>query len=89
MMPSAVPMNTGEDHRGEADHHRHPGAEDEPGQHVSAELVGAEQVFGGAARLPERRFEARRQAADLGIMGRQHVGEDRHEGNDEEDQRSG
>ena len=78
--------NAGENYRGKADYHRHPGAEDQPRQHVAAELVGAEQVFGSAARLPERRFEARRQAADLGIVGRQHIGENRHQGDRAEDQ---
>ena len=77
--------DAGEDHRGEAHHHRDPGAEDQPRQHVAPKLVGAEQVVHGAARLPERRMEARGEAADLGIMRRQDVGEDRHEGDDAED----
>ena len=83
------PDGAGKDHRGEADHHRDPGAKDQPREHVAAELVGAEEVFGAAAGLPEGRFEARRQAADLGIVRRQHVGEDRHEGDDDEDQTPG
>ncbi len=77
--------HAGEDHRGEADDHRDPGAEDQPRQHVASELVGAEQVLGGAARLPERRMKARGQRADLGIMRCQDVGEDRHERDDAQD----
>src|SRR4029077_2929893 len=78
--------NPGENHRSKADYHRHPGAKDQPRQHVTPELVGAQDVLGAAAGLPERRTEARREAADLWIMGRQHIGKDRDKGDTGEDQ---
>ena len=77
--------HAGEDHRGEAHHHRDPGAEDQPRQHVTAQLVGAKEMVHGAALLPERRMEARGQAAHLGIMRCQEIGEHRREGDDAED----
>jgi hypothetical protein len=43
--------------------------------------------LGAAAGLPGGRTEARGEAADLGIVGREHVGEDRHEGDADEDER--
>jgi hypothetical protein len=69
-----------------ADHHRHSRTEHQPRQHVTTELVGPEQVFGAAAGLPEWRFEARDETADFGIVRRQHVGEDRDQSDDDEDQ---
>ena len=86
MMPSVVPIMPANKNRGQADDHRHPRAEDQPRQHVAPELIGAEQVLVGAARHPERRFEARRQHPDLGIMRRQILGENRDERDRAEDQ---
>jgi hypothetical protein len=65
MIPSVVPTTPEKITAVKADHHRNARAENQPGQHVAPELVGAEQVFGGAALQPERRLEPRRQGADL------------------------
>ena len=66
----------GEQHGGDADDHRHASAEDQPRQHIAADLVGAERVRHAAAFLPGRRTVAKRQGADLWIVRRQHVGKD-------------
>ncbi len=55
----------GEDDGGEAHHHRDPGAEDEPGQHVAAQMIGAEQMLAAAAGLPGRGMEARARALPI------------------------
>ena len=73
------------DDGGEADHHRDPRAEDEPGGHVASEMVRAQDVRGGATRLPEGRLEAIAQVAHFGIVGRDEVGEDRHHGEPDQD----
>ena len=65
----------GDQHGGEADDHRHAGAEDQPRQHIAPDMIGAEQVGHAAAVLPDRRAEAARQAADLRIVRRQQIGE--------------
>ena len=75
MIPSAVPITPAKI-----------SAEDQPRQHVAAELVGAEQVSGAAPGLPDRRFETRGETADFGIVRRQHIGKDRDEGDAKEDQ---
>ena len=87
MMPSTVPMTPANQDRGEAHDHRDPRAEDEPGEHVAAEMVGAEQMRAAAPGLPDRRAEAVAERADLGIVGREQLGEDRHEGDAHEDGR--
>ena len=60
-----------EDNRGEADNHRHPGAEDEPRQHIPSQLICAKQITGTSSRLPNWRTEPRGQAANLRIVRRQ------------------
>ena len=57
---------------GDADRDADPGPPDEPGQHVAAELVGAEP---GA--MGEGRQEAVRRGGDVGIGERQDGGEER------------
>ena len=49
-------------------------------------MVGAEEMLAAAADLPGGGTEARGETADLGIVGREHVGEDRHEGDAGEDE---
>ena len=79
MMPSTVPSDAGDEHRGEAHDHRDARAEDQPREHVAPEMVGAEQMRLAPARLPERRAEAVAEHADLGIVGGDQLREDREE----------
>ena len=68
-MPSAVPIDAGDEDRGEADDDRHARAEDQPREHVASQVVGAEQVLGAAARLPGRRAEPSPSAPTSGSTG--------------------
>jgi hypothetical protein len=78
----------GHQHRGEADHDRDPRAEDEPGEHVASQVVAAQEELLAAALLPHRGPEALAEAAHLGVVGRQDVGEEGHE-EEEAEERGG
>src|SRR5262249_27841491 len=67
---------------------RDPGAgraEGETGQRVAPHVAGAEQVLRAAPGLPCGRTEAVAEHADLGVVGRDDVGEDRRERDDADD----
>ena len=57
--PSATPMSSGEEHRGQADDHGQPGAVDDPRVQVAAERVGAEPVLRARRRQGVGRFCSR------------------------------
>ena len=65
------PHEQGQQHRRHADDQRDPRAVDDAGEHVTAELVGAQRI------VPARCLGGDRLVVDGGMVRGQHVGEDR------------
>ena len=81
-----MPMTAAGCGGGGADEERDAGAEDEAGEVVAAELVGAEQVVAGSAE-PERGFEAEHEVLGEGVVRDEARAEDGdEEGEDQDDQ---
>ena len=75
----------------DADQERQARAVDEPRQDVAADRVGAERIRPRAAVLPRRRLQERGVVGEVGRVGREHVGERRHQqhGDDDDEARDG
>ena len=76
------------DHR-DADQQRQPRAMDQARKHVAADGVGAERIGATSRPLPERRLQEGGVVGEVGRMGRDHVGEDRHEHHGDDDDEAG
>ena len=78
--PSAEPSSAAHQHRGEADHQRHPRAEDHAREHVAPEVIGAEQMRPpvGAVRAWARESRPRSDLADRDPAGASQRRGDRH-----------
>src|SRR3989441_3317929 len=85
--PEAGAGEARDDDRREADDHGDAGAEDEPREDAAPGVWGPGGVPRTAARLPHGRMEAVAERADLGIVRRDHVGEDRDQRERQEDER--
>ena len=69
----------------DADQERQPRAVDQPRQDVAADRVGAERIGPRAAFLPRRRLQEHRVVGEIGRVGREHVGERRHQQHGDDD----
>jgi hypothetical protein len=77
--------HTREQRGGDADEQRDSGAVDQPAQHVTAELVGAEHVRGVAAGQPRRRLQPHEQVLGRRVVRRDDRGEHGSDGDGGED----
>ena len=68
---------------------RHAGSVHNPGQNIPPDTVGAQQMVQIAAFHPERRLQARRQAARFRIVRRDEVGKERRNDQHNQQQRDG
>ena len=83
------PDRARDEDRDEANQKRDPSTVDQAGEVVAAELVGAERMLPGAARIPDRRHEALAEILPSRVVRRQQRRQDRGEEDDEKDAAAG